>query len=143
MKIGFSFGRGVRDIVKGLVAYDDVFLIVSSTAIRDSSHIEGVILEYSYRQDYLANLDTQECLDIAERLYLDNKLIQSKVIFGTRPVRISEDQVWMDLAPTVVDESANAEQVMKSWRQYQLALKMSATTSLSRKTSPPNFNDDF
>lgn len=138
MKIGFSFGRCLRDIVNGTVDYDDVYLIVSRTLIHDSSQVGLVVEEYLYRPDYLMGLDEEKCYEIGSRLYLDGKLYQPRVS-GYRPKMVAEDAIWMDLAPTITGEDQNAEQVMQAWKQYQLALKM---TSL-KKFPDIDLRDDF
>ena len=38
MKIGFSFGRCIRDIVNGEINIDDVAFLITATRIRDESH---------------------------------------------------------------------------------------------------------
>lgn len=131
MKIGFSFGRCVRDIVKGVVAYEDVFLIVAQTAIYDSSQVEDVVDEYLFRPDYLMGLDQGECYEVARKLYLGGKIYQPRVN-GFRARYIVEDAVWMDIMPTLMGEDAQSEQVVQAWKQYQLALKM---TSLKKYPS--------
>ena len=131
MKIGFSFGRCVRDIVKGVVDYDDVFMVHAQTMIFDSSQIEDVVQEYLFRPDYLMGLDEGQCYDVARRLFLDGKLHQARCQ-GKRARYIIEDAVWMDIMPTIMGEDAAAEQVVSAWKQYQLALKM---TSLKKYPS--------
>ena len=131
MKIGFSYGRCVRDIVKGVVDYDDVFMIFAQTAFYDSTQIEGMVEEYLYREDYLMGLDEGQCYDVAKNLYLDGKIHQARTQ-GRRPRHIIEDAVWMDIMPTLMGEDAASEQVVQAWKQYQLALKM---TSLKKYPS--------
>jgi hypothetical protein len=131
MKIGFSFGRCVRDIVNGTVAFEDVFLVVAQTAIFDSSQVEDVVDEYLHRPDYLMGLDQGKCYDVATKLYLSGKLFQPR-INGHRARYIVEDAVWMDIMPTLMGEDAQSEQVVAAWKQYQLALKM---TSLKKYPS--------
>jgi hypothetical protein len=138
MKLGFSFGRCVRDIVNGKVHVDDVFLIVSQTAIRDSSQIPGVVEEYLYRPDYLAGLSEETCNRIATHLYLSGKIHQPRLLGHTSRL-IREDAVWMDLAPTINDETQATDQVLQAWKQYQLALKM---TSLNQFPNV-NLRDNF
>lgn len=125
MKIGFSFGRCIRDIVKGVVVYEDVFLIVAQTAIRDSSYIEDVVDEYLHRPDYLMGLDAGQCYDVAQKLYLEGKIYQPR-LNGHRSRHIIEDAVWMDIMPTITGEDAQSEQVVQAWKNYQLALKMTS-----------------
>jgi hypothetical protein len=131
MKIGFSFGRCVRDMVNGTVDFEDVYLVVAQTAIYDSSQIEDVVDEYLYRSDYLMGMDPGLCYDMAIKLYLSGKLIQPR-INGHRARFITESAVWMDLMPCIMGEEAQTEQVVQAWKQYQLALKM---TSLKKYPS--------
>lgn len=146
MKIGFSFGRCLRDIVNGTVDYEDVYLIIARTAIHDSSQIDDVVEEYLFRPDYLATLDEDLCKDIARRLYLSGKIYQPRLLgHFVSPVR--EDAVWMDLAPTIMGDDQQAEQVKAAWRNYQLALKMTSVKSFPKKPSHLDINhrgkDDF
>lgn len=133
MKIGFSFGRCLRDIVKGLVDYDDVFLIVSRTAISDSSYIDDMVEEYLYREDYLMGLDADQCREIALKLFLSGKLYQPR-LQGHRVSLVSESALWMDLSPTIMDDSQKSEQVKAAWRNYQLALKMTSLKPFPKPT---------
>jgi len=57
MKIGFSFGRCIRDIVNGEVGYDDVAWIISGTSVKDAEGAKFVIEDYMHRRDYLEGLD--------------------------------------------------------------------------------------
>jgi len=139
MKIGFSFGRCLRDIVNGTVDYDDVYLIVCRTAIYDSHQMDGVVEQYLMRPDYLMGLDEGECYDMALKLMTERKLYQPRVVHGTNPRQVAEDCVWMDLAPTILGEDAASEQVVHAWKQYQLALKM---TSLKKFPEPRHLLDD-
>ena len=143
MKIGFSFGRCLRDIVNGTVDYEDVFLIVSRTAMFDSSHVDNVVEQYLNEPSYLLGCDEGKCYDIATRLYLAGKIYQPRV-HGHAMTRVAENAIWMDLAPTLSDGTEQSEQVVKAWRNYQLALKM---TALKMPTEPSHlkdtFNDDF
>lgn len=132
MKIGFSFGRCVRDIVKGIVQYDDVYMVVSQTMLFDSSQVDDVVEEYLCRPDYLMDLDEGECLEVARNLYLDGKLYQPRC-HGKRARHIVEDAVWMDIMPTIMGDDAQSEQVIAAWKQYQLALKMTSLKTYPSK----------
>ena len=132
MKIGFSFGRCVRDIVKGVVDYDDVFMVFAQTMIFDSSQVDDVVEEYLCRPDYLMDLDEGKCYDVARRLYLDGKLHQARKQ-GHRARYIIEDAVWMDIMPTLMGDDAASEQVQAAWKQYQLALKMTSLKKYPNK----------
>jgi len=67
MKIGFSFGRCIRDIVNDEVGYDDVAWIISGTALRDEEAVRFCIQDYMYRHDYLEGLDETTCMDVGIR----------------------------------------------------------------------------
>lgn len=143
MKIGFSFGRCVRDIVKGVVDFDDVYMVVSQTMIFDSSQVDDVVEEYLCRPDYLMGLDEGKCLEMASKLYLSGKLHQPRC-HGKRARMIVEDAVWMDIMPTIMGEDAQSEQVVAAWRQYQLALKMTSLRKYPSKADVKKMvGDDF
>lgn len=149
MKIGFSFGRCLRDIVNGTVDYDDVYLIVSRTLIQDSTHVDGVVEEYLYRSGYLMGLDEAKCYELGQKLYLDGKLYQPRK-YGFHPRMVAEDALWMDLAPCIlgVDEDGTSpmesEQVQSAWKQYQLALKMTSLRKYpSKEEVALKLKDDF
>ena len=129
MKIGFSFGRCVRDIVLGKVDIEDVLMIVARTAIYDSTQISGVVNAYMNRQDYFYGLDQEKCNEVATELYLGGKIFQPRIL-GFYPKSITEDYVWMDVVPTLNDESQMSEQVAKAWRNYQMALKMTSENKM-------------
>lgn len=143
MKIGFSFGRCVRDIVNGSVDYDDVYLVVSRTLLRDSSHVDDVIAHYLTEPGYLLGLDEGKCYDIGTKLYLDGKLYQPRV-YGHNPRKVAEDAVWMDLMPTIMGEDQASEQVTHAWKQYQLALKMTSLKKYpSKAEADARLRNDF
>lgn len=131
MKIGFSFGRCVRDIVAGQVDYDDVYLIVARTLIHDSTQVDEIVDEYLYRAGYLQGLDEAKCYEVASKLYMDGKIYQPRK-YGYHPRMVAENAVWMDLSPCILGPDTDgmhphhAEQVVKAWKNYQLALKMTA-----------------
>jgi hypothetical protein len=137
MKICFSFGRAVRDIVLEKVHFDDVYLVVSRTSMFDSTHVDDVIAHYLREPTYLLGLDEGKCYDVGLKLYLSGKLYQPR-LYGQSVRQVAEDAVWMDLSPTIMDEAGTSEQVVQAWKQYQLALKM---TSLRK--FPEIGSDDF
>lgn len=124
MKVGFSFGRCVRDIVNGVVAPDDVVVIVARTLMESEDQVRGVISHYMHRREYLFGLDQAECERVALQLYNSGKVFQPRKE-GHRPgFMVQEDYVWMDLSPTVHEDN---ELVRKAWQQYQVALKLAST----------------
>lgn len=117
MKVGFSFGRCIRDIVKGEVALDEVVVIVSGTRI-DRDHIAGVIDEYMFRENYLYGLDHEECLATAYLLWDAGKIHQPRN-FGLYRGAVVENCVWADLFPAgeTVDPM-----VRDAWNEYRAIL---------------------
>ena len=69
MKIGFSLGRCIRDIVQGKVSEDEVAFIITATCIRDIEGLAPVISDYMYRSEYLDGLDEEECQRVAQNLF--------------------------------------------------------------------------
>jgi len=122
MKIGFSFGRCIRDIVNGEVDYDDVAWIISGTAIKDEEAAKFVIRDYMYRQDYLRALDEEKCMEIGMRLYNDGKVFQPR-LQGIRAFHIPEGAVWADMFPT---NMANNLAAKTAWETYRFMLHMTA-----------------
>jgi hypothetical protein len=120
MKIGFSFGRCIRDIVNGEVDYDDVAWIISGTAVKDAEAAKFVIQDYLYRPDYLYGLDEEKCYEVGMRLFNEGKVFQPR-LQDIRAFRIPEGAIWADLFPTNVSES---DAVKKAWDAYRFMLHM-------------------
>ena len=99
MKIGFSLGRCVRDIVKGEVKTDDVVVIVAQTYCRNVGDLLKVIEHYLERSNYLKGLDPITCRGVALVLWSDAKIHQPRVI-GDDPLRsiiIPDNAIWKEL----------------------------------------------
>jgi hypothetical protein len=121
MKIGFSLGRCVRDIVRGDVNINDVAFIIAATAIHDEPQLANVIEQYMYRNDeYLYGLDEAKCQAVALELWNTNKVLQPRRQ-GLHRHRQPENAVWVDMFPTVASES---EAVKKAWDAYRFMLHM-------------------
>ena len=120
MKIGFSLGRCVRDIVTGLVSIDDVAFVITATNIREKEQLAPVIESYLYREDYLEGLDQELCHQVANDLWDSNKLLQPRRQ-GLHRHRQPENSVWVDMFPT---ELSTNESVKKSWDAYRFMLHM-------------------
>ena len=124
MKIGFSFGRCVRDIVNGEIRLDDVLVIVTRTHIEDPEQLEGVVRAYLHEPDYLMGCDADRCLEVALELWYSGKLHQPRR-HGAYPTRISEAYVWMDVIPTAKDMDPS---VQAAWEAYRMLLVMRGNT---------------
>ncbi len=122
MKIGFSFGRCIRDIVNGDVAIDDVAFIITATAMQDPKHMENVISVYMGEPGYLLGLPYDKCLEVAQALWDDNKLLQPR-LQGIRRHMQPENAVWVDMFPT---EHTDHEGVKAAWEKYRFMLHMVA-----------------
>ena len=120
MKIGFSFGRCVRDIVNGDVSIDDVAFIIAATNIREIEQLAPVINDYMFREDYLYGLDEDECQRVASELWNSNKLLQPRRQ-GLHRHKQPENAIWVDIFPTTASEN---ESVKRAWDTYRFMLHM-------------------
>jgi hypothetical protein len=120
MKIGFSLGRCVRDIVMGKISEDEVAFIITATCIREVEQLGPVIQDYMYRSDYLAGLDEEECQRVAQSLWDNSKLIQPRRE-GIHRHKQPANSIWVDMFPTELSEN---EAVKKAWDGYRFMLHM-------------------
>jgi hypothetical protein len=121
MKIGFSLGRCVRDIVKGNVHIDDVAFIIAATSIHDEPQLKDVIEQYMYRDDdYLYGLDEAACQAVALDLWTTNKILQPRRQ-GMHRHRQPENAVWVDMFPTIASENHS---VKTAWDAYRFMIHM-------------------
>lgn len=112
MKIGFSFGRCVDDILNGRVEYTDVIVIVARTRMEKVEQIRPVIQAYIW-EGYISG-DLDKAVEIGERLFKDGKLHQPRC-FGVNVPRVGDD-VWLNMVPStdLMDEN-----VKSAWKQFQ------------------------
>jgi hypothetical protein len=120
MKIGFSLGRCVRDIVMGKISEDEVAFIITATCIREVEQLGPVIQDYMYRSDYLYGLDEDECQRVAQSLWDNSKLIQPRRE-GIHRHKQPANSIWVDMFPTELSEN---ESVKKAWDGYRFMLHM-------------------
>ena len=120
MKIGFSLGRCIRDIVKGDISIDDVAFIITSTSISEREQLGNVILVYRSEPRYLQGLDHQQCLAVAEQLWDTSRLLQPRKQ-GLHRHAQPENSVWVDMFPTELSENVA---VKKAWDAYRFMLHM-------------------
>ena len=120
MKIGFSLGRCIRDIVNEEVSIDDVAFVIAATNIHSEEQLLQVIDSYLYRDDYLYMLDEKQCHDTALELWNSNRLLQPRRQ-GMHRHKQPENSVWVDMFPTV---NSNNEAVKKAWDNYRFMLHM-------------------
>ena len=120
MKIGFSLGRCIRDIVRGDINIDDVAFIIAATNIHSEEQLVQVVDSYLYRDDYLYMLDETECQQVALDLWNSNRILQPRRQGMHRHMQ-PENAVWVDMFPTV---NSSNEAVKKSWDAYRFMLHM-------------------
>jgi hypothetical protein len=120
MKIGFSLGRCIRDIVKKEVALDDVAFIIAATNIHEEEQLVQVVDSYLYRDDYLYMLDEAECQRVALELWKSNRILQPRRQ-GMHRHKQPENSVWVDMFPTV---NSDNEAVKKAWDGYRFMLHL-------------------
>ena len=131
MKIGLSFGRCIRDIVKGEVDINDVVVIVARTRMEDEFSMFDVVRQYSW--DVLRGLDLAECQVVAKALRDSGKLHQPRLM-GAWPSNVPDSYVWMDLVPTAKDMSPG---VKDAWETYRMLLTMCAADAIPEVEGAP------
>lgn len=139
MKIGFSLGRCIRDIVTKKVDINDVAYIIAATNIANTESLKTVIEEYNWRIGYLEGLDPEECQKVALCLWKAKCILQPRRE-GLPGPRCAEDSIWVDIFPTVLSETAS---VKNAWNDYQLVLKLTEnvdTTGLDWLTVSRRFS---
>lgn len=115
MKVGFSLGRCIRDIVNDVVDIDDVIVIVAGTRFETQEQLTNIVNEYMYRDTYLYGLDESACQGVASVLFREGKIHQPRN-FGIYRSMMPEDAVWADLMPT----GGHADpMVQEAWQAYR------------------------
>ncbi len=131
MKIGLSFGRCIRDIVKGEVDINDVVVIVARTRMEDEQSMYDVLAQYGW--DTLRGLDMEECKVVAKALRDGGKLHQPRLM-GAWPGNVPDGYVWMDIVPTAKDMSPG---VKDAWDTYRMLLTMCASEKIPEADGAP------
>ena len=121
MKIGFSFGRCLKDLVKGTVKLEDVMCVIARTHMITEEHVKNVIKEYTYRRDYLMGLDPAECERIGLELWKSGKVLEPRAN-GISASSVPRDYIWMDLYPTEADVTSDG--VKEAWEAYRLMIAL-------------------
>jgi len=120
MKIGFSYGQCVRDLVEGKVRIDDVMVVICGTRIETREQIDAVIGEYLKRPGYLIGLDAAACKAMAYQLWDHGKIHQPR-IYGYARNQVPANCIWADMHPSPVTPNASLEQ---AWSQYRLLVDL-------------------
>jgi hypothetical protein len=120
MRIGFSLGRCIRDIVNGEVSIDDVAFIIAATSATDREHLDNIVLMYGTEPTYLAGLDHEDCMAVAHALWDTNRILQPRRQ-GLQRHQQPENSVWVDMFPTELSQNAS---VKNAWDTYRFMLHM-------------------
>jgi hypothetical protein len=120
MKIGFSFGRCIRDIVNGDVSINDVAFVITATNMHDREQMSNVVKVYMSEPHYLLGLDYEKCVTVALELWDSNRLLQPRRQ-GIHRHAQPENSVWVDMFPTELSQN---ESVKKAWESYRFMLHM-------------------
>jgi len=115
MKVGFSLGRCIRDIVTDVVDIDDVIVIIAGTQFETQEQLVPIINEYMYRTGYLEGLDETACQGVASVLFREGKIHQPRN-FGIYRSMMPEGAVWADLFPTGGHKDP---MVQEAWQAYR------------------------
>jgi len=120
MKIGFSLGRCIRDIVSEEVDIDSVAFIIAATNIRDEEGLKFVVTDYMYRSEYLHMLDEEQCQEVALKLWNSGRILQPRRQGMHRHMQ-PENAIWVDIFPT---KPSTSDAVKKAWDSYRFMLHM-------------------
>jgi hypothetical protein len=125
MKLGTSYSRCLRDIVNGVVQFDDVMIIIARTDFDPENDTQWQSIWHGYANDaylwgnsawYEYNEREQEFRDMSIKLKKAGKLHQPRQ-FGAFPSRLNE--YWYDLVLTS-DTLAQNPAAKKAFENYKL-----------------------
>lgn len=120
MKIGFSLGRCIRDIVNNEVSIDDVAFLITATNIKTEDQLDKVIYSYIHEPGYLLGLDYNQCKEVAHLLWDSNRILQPRAQGMHRHVQ-PENAIWVDIFPTTATQNEN---VKNAWEAYRFMIHM-------------------
>jgi hypothetical protein len=118
MKIGRSLSFCVRDIARGLVAIDDVVVIVTGTQYRNN--VEFMTLLAQYKKAYWGKDDPEKCAQIAVQLNRLGKIHQPRLIDSYVMPKLPATEFWFDLAPGASSDPV----VVEAYENYAVLLKL-------------------
>ena len=121
MKIGFSFGRCVRDIVQGHVNIEHVMCIIARTHMPSVAAVKSVVHAYLYEPGYLLGLDPDTCEAVGLELFVSGKILEPRAN-GIGVMKVPREYVWMDLYPTVA--GAENTGVRAAWESYRMMIEL-------------------
>ena len=135
MKIGLSYSRCVRDIVKGCVDIKDVLVIISRTNFdpNDDEQWAGIWSGYCYGgmsnaewedYDFNSKEDEEKFRSVSIELWEKGKFHQPRK-FGAHPARRSE--IWLEAVLPSSELETNPA-AKKAWDQFQTIAGLSNVT---------------
>ena len=133
MKIGLSYSRCVRDIVDGVVDFDDVLIVIARTDFdpRDDEQWASIWLGYRKRSgwsnpewDDYEDEDESRFRDVSIELWESGKLHQPRK-FGAYASRRSE--IWLE-AVLPSSELARNPAAKDAWDKFQLIAGLTDVT---------------
>jgi len=131
MRIGFSLGRCIRDIVKGEVDINDVVVIVAGTKFTTQEQLTRIVDEYMYSSEYLGGLDAAECHSVASILFQTGKIHMARN-FGEQVGKAPEISLWADLVPT---GGHTDPMVQEAWQAYRVMLNLTSNVPDKEKAN--------
>lgn len=120
MKIGFSLGMCVADMVKGNVKLEDVIFIISGTAIKERANIESLRDGYGSRPGYWVGLDIDKCLELTYQIWDSHRLLQPR-LHDVYRYGVPADCIWADMMPSPVKTNAALQD---AWNNYRLLVDL-------------------
>lgn len=120
MKIGFSLGRCIRDIVNNEVDINDVAFLITATYVKSKEHLDNVIYTYMGEPGYLLGSNFDKCKEVAYVLWDTNRILQPRAQGMHRHMQ-PESSIWVDIFPT---ELSNNESVKNAWDAYRFMIHM-------------------
>jgi hypothetical protein len=124
MKIGYSYGRCLRDIVAGQVKLEDVVVIITRTRLKFPEEFDDVWYIYSqfgniwfdygqYHKDTFFNLTME--------LHNSGRLFQPRQC----DVDVHLTSItWQELGPTDIELAKQDNVVIQAWNHYTLVNKL-------------------
>lgn len=121
MKVGFSLGRCIRDIVNGAVDINDVVVIVAGTMLKNKEELELCLKHYVDRNDYLLGLDYDLCWEVAIELWDSGRIHQPRKL-GFYRSQVPENYVWADL----YSSAHSNDMIDTAWKEYRTMISLIA-----------------
>lgn len=120
MKLGFSLGMCVSDLVKNKVRFEDVLVLITGTALTSREDIKTIVDSYGNRANYWLGLDLDACQKMTERLWDHGKILQPR-LNGIHRHMVHPDCIWADVLPSPAKNNAA---LTEAWEQYRMLVDL-------------------